>query len=205
MNDTAQTSLDIGPETAPLHIFDLWMTEAKTNGLIREPTAMCVATGNAAGELHVRTVLCKHWSNDGFVFFTNYQSQKGRDLAERPNAAAVFYWDPLARQIKLSGEVQKTTRAESEQYWASRPRESQLSQYISHQSQPVASREAMEEAWKQADIKFKDREIPCPENWGGFVLRPQVIEFWVGQPGRLHDRYEYRKSETHWTFRRLYP
>ncbi len=199
------SNLDIGPNTPPLQIFSDWITEAKNHPHINDAIAMSVATCGANGELHSRVVLCKQWSEEGFTFFTNYNSQKGRNLAERPEAAAGFFWDPLARQIKISGAVKKTSREVSVAYWNSRPRESQLSQWLSHQSQPVDSRKTLEEAWSKADKHFGAQPIPCPEHWGGYLIEPRQIEFWVGQPGRLHDRFEFKRESGAWTFRRLYP
>ena len=197
--------LTIGPQSQPLEIFSAWMAEAKQCPQIREAAAMSLATSGPS-ELHSRIVLCKQWSEDGFVFFTNYQSRKGLDLQHSARAAAVFYWDPLFRQICISGTVVKTSRQVSEDYWNSRARDSQLSQYISQQSLKVDSREALQEAWTKADKSFAGgKPIPCPAHWGGYTLKPQRIEFWVGQPGRLHDRYEFEKTERVWTFRRLYP
>lgn len=166
---------------------------------------MAIGTVNAAGEVRTRVVLCKDWSSDGFTFFTNYSSRKGRDLADHPRLGAVFYWDPMARQILISGHVQRVPRSESEAYWRTRPRESQISGYLSKQSEPVDSRKTLEDLWQKTEIEFKDREIPCPENWGGYRIVPDRIEFWLGQPGRLHDRYLFEKSHGGWTFCRLYP
>jgi pyridoxamine 5'-phosphate oxidase len=194
----------IGPQSQPLEVFNVWMAEAKSMPQVREATAMSLATAGAT-DLHARIVLCKQWSNEGFVFFTNYQSQKGLDLQHNANAAAVFYWDALFRQVCISGLVEKTSRQVSEEYWNSRARESQLSQYISHQSQSVPSRAVLQAAWTDAEARFKGQPIPCPTHWGGYRLVPSRIEFWVGQPGRLHDRFSFEKSGPVWTFRRLYP
>ncbi len=181
------------------------MDEAKANPAIREPTAMSVATASALDGLHLRVVLCKSWAADGFVFYTNYLSRKGLDLKQNPNAAAVFYWDPLFRQVKISGPVHKTSRLDSEAYWSSRPRESQLSQYISRQSQTVASRDELESAWQKAELEWRDKAILCPEHWGGYTLTPNEIEFWTGRPNRLHDRFIFEKTGKSWTYRRLAP
>jgi pyridoxamine 5'-phosphate oxidase len=198
--------MEIGPNSQPLTVFSKWMEEAKADTRIREASAMAVATVSSAGEVHNRIVLCKSWSDDGFVFYTNYESQKGEDLAARPVAGAVFYWDPLFRQIKISGAIEKTSRAESEAYWRSRARGSQLSQFISSQSRPVDSRAELEQASAAAEKRFQDAEIPCPPHWGGYRLRPKAIEFWIGQPNRLHDRHEFlRRPDSTWTYRRLYP
>jgi pyridoxamine 5'-phosphate oxidase len=197
--------MDIGPKTSPQEIFESWIGEAKKTSGIKEPTAMTLSTAGPDGEIHSRVVLCKSWSDLRFVFYTNYQSRKGLDLAGNSNASAVFFWDPLSRQITISGQVEKTSRSESEAYWNSRPRESQLSQFISRQSQEIASREELEAARVKADKDFSGRPIPCPEHWGGFALKPARIEFWVGRPGRLHDRFQFQKQRELWTFRRLYP
>ena len=197
--------MEIGPKSQPLQIFDAWMTEAKQNAAIREATAMSLSTLGGDGHLHGRIVLCKEWSDAGFVFFSNYDSKKGLDLQHSPEAAAVFYWDPMARQVNISGTVSRTSREVSENYWNSRPRDSQLSQFTSAQSQEIASREDLERAWLATEKKFAGQNIPCPAHWGGYVLMPDRIEFWTGRPNRLHDRQEFQKSGNHWTFRRLYP
>jgi pyridoxamine 5'-phosphate oxidase len=189
----------------PLQLFSAWLKEAKECTAIREPTAMAVATNCPSLGLSNRIVLLKSFSAEGFVFFTNYDSSKGKSLDEQPEAAAVFYWDALAKQVRLVGSVSKTTRAESEKYWNSRARESQLSQYISKQSDPVADRATLEKLVKDADQKFRDQSVPCPENWGGYVLKPQQIEFWQARPGRLHDRFVFTVANRDWTSRRLYP
>ena len=183
------------------------MTEARATPTIKEANAMSVATVNSRGHVHARVVLCKSWSAEGFVFYTNYESQKGQDLAQNPNAAAVFYWDPLFKQVKVSGEMNKTSRETSVAYWDSRARDSQLSQYISRQSQPAPSREQLERDWAAADAQFKDRPVPCPEHWGGYRLNPRSIEFWVGRHGRLHDRHVFSRpgADQSWTYTRLYP
>jgi pyridoxamine 5'-phosphate oxidase len=197
--------MDISALTNPMTLFDEWMLEAKSNKGIREATAMALATLSAGGDLSNRVVLCKSWSEDGFVFYTNYTSRKGTDLAANPKAAAVFYWDALFRQVKITGTVTKTSREESEAYWNSRPRDSQLSQYVSRQSEEIGSREELESAWNEADKKFRSTEIPCPIHWGGYVLQFSSIEFWIGRPGRLHDRFTFEKAGPNWTFRRLCP
>ncbi len=166
---------------------------------------MALATSDASGIIHNRIVLCKSWSEAGLRFYTNYQSRKGLELDGNPQAGAVFYWDPLARQIRVSGAVRKLTRQESQDYWNGRPRESQLSQFISRQSEPLSSREQLQKERDQAEKEFAGREIPCPAHWGGYSLEIKSIEFWLGQPGRLHDRFHFEKSGKAWTFRRLYP
>lgn len=197
--------MDINASSQPLKLFNEWMIEAKANPAIKEANAMALATIDREGELHNRVVLCKYWSEDGFTFFTNYDSRKGKDLADHPKASAVFYWDPLFRQFKISGTVEKTSRKISEDYWRSRPRDSQISQWISRQSQPIASRDLLQKAWMDAEKQFAGTDIPCPEHWGGYLIRPKRIEFWIGRPGRLHERFEFEKTGSTWTFRILYP
>ncbi len=198
-------SIEINSNTAPLNIFIAWLKDAAAIPNIRESTAMTLSTQGSTGEIHSRVVLCRQWSNEGFTFFTNYESRKGLDLLNNNRATALFFWDALARQIEITGTVQRTPRETSEKYWNARARDSQISQYVSHQSQPVASREEMEHSWNEANEKFKDKLIPCPDNWGGYTLTPKRLEFWIGRAGRFHDRYVFEKSQARWTFCRLYP
>jgi pyridoxamine 5'-phosphate oxidase len=197
--------MEITSKSKPHELFEAWMKEAKTVSGLREPTAMVLSTLASNGELHSRVVLCKSWSEEGFVFYTNYQSLKGKDLENSSQAAAIFYWDPMFRQVKISGEVVKTSRQQSEAYWNSREKGSQLSQYISHQSQEVKSREELEKLWREAEAEFQNKPIPCPPHWGGYILRPRLIEFWIGRENRLHDCYQFEKQGATWTFRRLFP
>lgn len=192
----------------PFVLFDSWLKEAKAHAGIREATAMSVATMSKERGLSNRIVLLKRISENGLVFFTNYLSHKGHDLDENPYAAALFYWDPLERQVRINGIIKKTSRTESEKYWASRPRDSQLSQYVSKQSEPVESRERLEKLVQTADEKFQTKPIPCPEHWGGYILEPLEFEFWQARPGRLHDRLCFRRTkaaDSIWTAQRLYP
>ncbi len=197
--------MDFDASTDPFQAFNLWMKEAKAETGIREATAMAVATANAQGEVHNRVVLCKDWVDGAFTFFTNYDSRKGRDLTANSTIGAVFSWDPLFRQVNITGRAPRTNRQVSVDYWNSRPRESRLSQFISRQSETLNSREALEAAWAAADLRFANSEIPCPEHWGGYRIDPQSIEFWQGLPNRPHDRFIFEKNQDHWTFRRLYP
>lgn len=200
-----ETLSEIGPDSHPLEIFEEWMRLAKSTPAIREATAMNVATVDEKGGVHSRVVLCKKWTEEGFYFYTNYDSRKGRQLAAHPQAGLLFYFDPLFLQIKISGAVEKTSRADSEEYWNTRPRASQLSQYVSRQSEPVASRLELDRAWADAEKKLAGQPILCPANWGGYLVRPKTIEFWIGRPNRLHDTFEFEKGSTGWTFRRLCP
>lgn len=196
---------EIGPDSKPLAIFEEWMALARREPKIREATAMNVSTVNAAGEIHSRIVLCKKWSEEGFTFYSNYNSRKGHELEQNAQTGLLFYFDPLFLQIKISGKAVKTSRQDSVDYWRSRPRESQLSQFISQQSEPIASRAQLEALWAAADKKFGKQEIPCPEHWGGYLIQPQSLEFWIGRENRLHDTFLFEKAPMGWTFRRLCP
>lgn len=197
--------MEINDQSRPLDVFNAWMASAKAEPAIKEPNAMALSTVNREGEPQLRVVLCKSWSEEGFIFYTNYESRKGHDILENPRVAANFYWDPLFRQVKIIGRAKKTARAISENYWSTRSRESQLSQWVSHQSEPVDSRDTMEEAWHAAEAKYAGHDVPCPQHWGGYLIEPSAIEFWVGQPGRFHDRFLFEKSNSTWTLSRLYP
>lgn len=205
--------MEITAQSNPLAVFDSWLKEARSNAQIREPTAMALATLAPGGVIHNRIVLCKQWDENGLVFYTNYHSQKGHELGAHAAAGAVFYWDPLHRQVRVSGPVEKISAEDSRAYWQSRARESQLSQFVSKQSETLGSRAELEKLWAAAEAEYAGREIPCPPHWGGYVLHPTSVEFWVGRPGRLHDRFQFEKQMTAlsgqgqkaWTFRRLYP
>jgi len=167
--------------------------------------AMVLATVDKEGKPSTRTVLLKGVDERGFAFYTNYDSRKGRELAENPNAALTFYWPDLERQVCVAGTVSKLSVAESERYFKSRPRGSQLSALVSNQSDIVPDRAALEKKWDEMAAKFPG-EIPLPPNWGGFVLKPERIEFWQGRVNRLHDRFSYtRQPDNSWKLERLSP
>lgn len=190
---------------SPFSILKQWLAEAKTSSGQLEPHAMTLATLSQEGQVHSRIVLLKELNDQGLIFYSNYTSTKGEDLNANPQTEVVFYWDLLKRQVRVQGQVSKTAREISEGYWKTRPRESQLSQYISHQSQPCPSRQALIDAIQKVEQEFKGKDIPCPLHWGGYLIKPVRFEFWTGQPGRLHDRFEFRKREGSWTSDRLYP
>lgn len=169
-----------------------------------DASAMILATADGTGRPSARTVLLKGRDARGFSFFTNYESRKGRDLAENPRAALVFFWPMLERQVIVWGEVSKLPEAESQKYFRSRPRGSRIGAWASRQSTTVANRADLEQQWAAADARFPD-EVPLPPYWGGYVLRPTRIEFWQGRPNRLHDRFVYTHEDHRWTIHRLAP
>lgn len=195
---------DILSYSDPWALFSQWYAEAQANPSLREPTAMTLATADASGQPSARTVLLKKFSpQQGFVFFTNYESRKGHDLLANPKASLLFYWDPLFRQIKIEGVVEKIPREESIQYWNSRPFDSRLAGTVSKQSRPVVG--SLDKIYEDARKHWENKEIPCPENWGGFSLKPSSIEFWVGHKFRLHDRVRFTLSGLAWIPQQLYP
>jgi len=184
-------------------LFKLW--HAILGHTPPDVNAMVLASVDKNGIPSTRTVLLKGVDARGFVFFTNYDSRKGRELSENLNASLTFYWPDLERQICVAGIVEKVSREESEKYFKSRPRGSQLSAWTSNQSDIVADRAALEMKWNEMEKKFPN-EVPLPSNWGGFVLKPQRIEFWQGRASRLHDRFQYTKQpDNSWKLERLAP
>jgi pyridoxamine 5'-phosphate oxidase len=185
----------------------VWFAEALAEPAVLEANAMQVATVDAAGRPSVRTVLVKGFDERGVVFYTNYESAKARDLAAQPFAAAVLAWLPLERQVRLSGPVTRVERAETEAYFATRPRGSQLAAWASPQSDVVPSRAALEAAVRAAEERFAGRDVSAPPNWGGYRIAAEAVEFWQGRADRLHDRIRYRRTADAqtWVLERLAP
>jgi len=188
----------------PIKQFQRWLQEAVAARL-PEPNAMILATADRNGRPCARVMLLKECDAEGFAFFSNYQSAKGRQLAENPQAALVFLWLELERQVRVEGKVSPIAPAESEAYFRSRPRESRLGALASRQSQVVASRRILDERFQQLADCYPGDDIPMPAHWGGYRLRPELLEFWQGRQGRLHDRLRYRRRENDWLLERLEP
>lgn len=189
----------------PFKQFQLWLDEALAADFV-EPNAMNIATVNQDGEISSRMVLLKGFDEHGFVFFTNYASNKANDLASTSKAALNVWWDKLHRQVRINGTVEKVTRDETVEYFHSRPRGSQIGAIASQQSRVIENHTVLEEAYRNIEAKYDDQEIPCPVYWGGYRVIPQQFEFWQGRPNRLHDRLRYAKASSGaWIIDRLSP
>ena len=194
---------DLDPD--PIRQFSTWFTAA-IEAAIPDVNAMSLATATRDGRPTVRIVLLKGFNEQGFVFYTNYASEKGRQLDENPRAALGIYWVQLERQIRIEGTVEKTSREDSLHYFHSRPIGSQLSAWASHQSQQVDARRILEARLAEMSERFAGQDVPLPPHWGGYVVRPAMIEFWQGRPNRLHDRFRYTRAEDgSWPITRLAP
>lgn len=205
MPDHAKPLLERDVDPDPLRQLAIWSREAGEAG-VREPEAAALATSSAAGTPSVRMVLVKSFDQRGFVFFSNYSSRKGRELAETPRGALLFHWDPLGRQVRVEGPVKRVSAGETEAYVRSRPRKSQLSAIASPQSRSVAGREELEQRVAELERQYPDGELPLPEDWGGFRLEAESIELWQQRNDRLHDRLSYRRDGAgSWTIERLAP
>lgn len=187
----------------PFDQFRIWFKEAEEKGVM-EPNAMQLATTDGV-KPSLRTVLLKGVENETFIFFTNYQSRKALDIKRNPHAALLFYWPELERQVTIEGLAEKISHKDSENYFASRPRASQIGAWTSHQGQKLPSREALEAKFKEVSERYEGKKIPMPDHWGGFRIKPDRFEFWQGRPFRLHDRFEYTLDRDLWVVSRISP
>src|SRR5258705_1371627 len=199
-------SIDEQPvDRDPLPLFQRWLDDARRAG-IKLAEAMTLATATPEGKPSARLVLLKQADERGFVFFTNYNSMKARELDSNPQAALVFYWPQLERQVRIEGKVERVSAAESDAYFKTRPRESQIGALASPQSEVIASRDSLQGKFDELEKLYEGREVERHEHWGGYRLHAQRIEFWKGRPGRLHDRIAYdRQADGTWSIARLAP
>ncbi len=196
------TDEEAGPD--PFALFDRWYREAREAGLYL-PESMALATATADGRPSVRQVLLKAFDDRGFVFYTNYDSRKGDEIAENPRAALAVHWPILQRQVRINGGVEKTTEEENSAYFSTRPRGSQVGAWASDQSSVLDKREELERHFREAKERFAGSDIPLPPFWGGYRVIPETFEFWQGRANRLHDRLRFTRTDGEWTIDRLYP
>jgi pyridoxamine 5'-phosphate oxidase len=190
----------------PIRQFELWFADAGASGMSeQDATSMTLATSDKAGAPSARIVLLKSFDEQGFVFYTNYNSRKGQELGENARACLLFYWSPLWRQVRIEGRVEKVSAADSDQYFYSRPLGSKVGAWASDQSQPVETREQLEKRFEEFSSQFGD-DVPRPPHWGGYRVKPEAIEFWQGRENRLHDRLRYTlQRDGSWIIERLAP
>ncbi len=188
----------------PIAQFTRWFDEA-VNAAVVEPNAMCLATATPDASPSARMVLLKGFDARGFVFYTDYRSRKGQELADNPRASLCFFWAELERQVRINGAVQRVSRAESDEYFQSRPLPSRVGAWTSHQSMVLIDRTALEQQLAANDARFAGGQVPLPEHWGGFRVIPEELEFWQGRESRLHDRIQFRRDAGVWVKRRLSP
>lgn len=188
----------------PMAIFDRWLEEAIAAG-IDEPNAMTLATATPGGRPSARVVLLKEMRGDGFVFFTNYHSRKGGELRMNPRAALVFDWHAMARQVRIEGSVEQLPPEESDAYYLSRPVNARIGAWSSPQSRVVKDRAELDALQREMEQRFAQKPLPRPAHWGGYLVRPERIEFWQGRPDRMHDRLVYEKEVDGWHLHRLAP
>ena len=188
----------------PIKEFKKWFKEAQSKDIL-EPNAMTLSTLSANKNINSRTVLLKGVNNKGFIFFTNYESRKGNDIKLNNTVSLVFLWKELEKQIIIKGRAKKISKKESDKYFQSRPRSSRIAAWASNQSKKISYENELEESFLKYEEKFKDKKIPLPNFWGGFLVEPKSIEFWIGKKSRMHDRTIYLKSLKSWKIQKLYP
>ena len=192
----------------PFTQFGIWFKEALENTQIKDPNEMCLSTSTCDGKPSSRYVLMKSFSKTGFIFYTNHESRKGREMSRNPHVSALFFWHPVHRQVRIEGTVTRLSEDDSAQYFSTRPKPSQASAFISKQSQVASSRPELESRLKDCLEQYANTEIPKPANWGGYLIQPSYFEFWQGHTSRLHDRLVYRRDKDdseNWKVARLYP
>ncbi|SEN41615.1 pyridoxamine 5'-phosphate oxidase [Mucilaginibacter sp. cycad4] len=191
---SASTLSENSTKGDPIKQFEQWFNEA-LEAKLHEPNAMTLSTATINGKPSARIVLLKGFHTGGFIFFTNYLSRKGKEIAKNPQGALTFFWGGLERQVRIEGTIEKVSKEESEKYFHSRPKGSQVGAVVSPQSQEIESRELLEQKWNELEAEYADKEVPKPSYWGGYILNPQLVEFWQGRPSRMHDRILYKKTD----------
>jgi pyridoxamine-phosphate oxidase len=189
----------------PIKQFEIWFDEAQ-EAKVPERNAMTLATATTNGMPSARIVLLKGFNENGFMFYTNYLSRKGKEITKNPIGALVFFWPSMERQIRVEGTLEKLSKEQSDKYFHSRPKNSQIGAVVSPQSQEIESRDILEKKWGELAEEYAEKEVPKPSFWGGYILKPRIIEFWQGRPSRLHDRIVYKKTDNkNWKKVRLAP
>ena len=188
----------------PIDEFKKWFKEAQKKNIL-EPNAMTLSTVSPRGNINSRTVLLKGINNKGFIFYTNYESRKGNDINFNNSVSLVFLWKELEKQIIIKGNAKKISKKDSEKYFQSRPRSSRIAAWASNQSKILSYENELKDRFLEYEEKFRNKEIPLPDFWGGFLVEPKSIEFWIGRKSRMHDRILYTKNQKNWNIQKLYP